>query len=215
MNQLPRLSSFFLCLLLAAALLNGCAAPKQFQSEKRQVSEVPKVRSQPYQNFIPGRLADLPSGRYHVVLPKETLWRISKTYGVPMKSIMVANDIEDGNQLQIGQWLYIPGVRGYPKTPRPRVPLFKKDPWKYIVVHHTATPNGDARSLDRLHLKRGWKNGLGYHFVIDNGTYGRRDGEIEVGRRWYRQIKGAHAKTGNMNQVGTSRSRTPRAGAPA
>ena len=36
-------------------------------------------------------------------------------------------------------------------------------------------------------------DGLGYHFVIGNGTF-TGDGEIEVGYRWRKQIHGAHAR---------------------
>jgi N-acetyl-anhydromuramyl-L-alanine amidase AmpD len=36
-------------------------------------------------------------------------------------------------------------------------------------------------------------DGLGYHFVIGNGTLSG-DGEIEVGYRWKSQIHGAHAR---------------------
>jgi hypothetical protein len=75
--------------------------------------------------------------------------------------------------------------------------------WKYIVIHHSATPNGDAASFGREHQRK-WPNGLGYHFVIGNGT-GSGDGEIEVGPRWKRQgdgIDGAHAGNKLYNQQG-------------
>lgn len=75
--------------------------------------------------------------------------------------------------------------------------------WKYIVIHHSATPNGDAASFGREHQRK-WPNGLGYHFVVGNGT-GSGDGEIEVGPRWRRQgegIDGAHAGNKLYNQEG-------------
>jgi N-acetyl-anhydromuramyl-L-alanine amidase AmpD len=62
--------------------------------------------------------------------------------------------------------------------------------WKYIVVHHSATPTGSAAEFDLEHRDRGW-DGLGYHFVIDNGK-GGPDGRIEVGERWRIQKWGAH-----------------------
>ena len=72
--------------------------------------------------------------------------------------------------------------------------------WTHIVVHHSATDKGDAASFDRYHRNtRGWRNGLGYDFVIGNGTRSG-DGEIEVGDRWRRQIDGAHCEAGGMNQ---------------
>ena len=62
--------------------------------------------------------------------------------------------------------------------------------WKYIVVHHSATPTGSAAEFDVEHRERGW-DGLGYHFVIDNGK-GGLDGRVEVGERWRVQKWGAH-----------------------
>jgi N-acetylmuramoyl-L-alanine amidase len=79
---------------------------------------------------------------------------------------------------------------------------FKVRHWKYIVIHHSASYKGSASSIDRYHRKeRGWKNGLGYHFIIGNGN-GARNGQIEVGDRWNKQIKGAHAGDDEYNEYG-------------
>src|SRR5512137_783663 len=64
--------------------------------------------------------------------------------------------------------------------------------WQLIVIHHSATPNGDAEIFDAAHRARGMVNGLAYHFVIDNGTNGKPDGFIETGSRWVKQIYGGH-----------------------
>ena len=64
-------------------------------------------------------------------------------------------------------------------------------PWKYIVIHHSASERGNAEIFDREHRARGFDE-LGYHFVIDNGN-GGPDGRVEVGRRWRIQKWGAHA----------------------
>lgn len=66
-------------------------------------------------------------------------------------------------------------------------------PWRYIVIHHSATEHGNAALFDKAHRARGWDQ-LGYHFVIDNGR-GGPDGRIEVGSRWPIQKWGAHCKT--------------------
>lgn len=74
--------------------------------------------------------------------------------------------------------------------------------WKYIVIHHSASDSGNASTIDKYHRdNRGWINGLGYHFLIGNGN-GARDGQIEVGNRWNRQIDGAHAGNGEYNKHG-------------
>ena len=74
--------------------------------------------------------------------------------------------------------------------------------WKYVVLHHSATDEGNARRFDRYHReKRKWPEGLAYHFVIGNGK-GSSNGEIEVGDRWKKQIHGAHTATNmNLNQI--------------
>jgi len=78
------------------------------------------------------------------------------------------------------------------------VPLTRQ--WKYIVVHHSASVSGSAASFDRAHKARGW-DGLGYDFVIGNGT-GSGDGEVEVGYRWRQQGVGAHAGNTEYNEHG-------------
>ena len=64
-------------------------------------------------------------------------------------------------------------------------------PWRYIVIHHSATPRGSAAEFDQFHRDvRGWDE-LGYHFVITNGQ-GGPDGQVQVGSRWKVQKWGAH-----------------------
>jgi len=74
--------------------------------------------------------------------------------------------------------------------------------WRYIVIHHSATPSGSANAFDEFHRKeKGWDRGLGYHFVIGNGN-GARNGLVEAGPRWLRQVDGAHAGSVEYNQHG-------------
>jgi hypothetical protein len=78
---------------------------------------------------------------------------------------------------------------------------FMRD-WKYIVIHHSATAFGSDTEFDRYHRRKGClENGLGYHFVIGNGS-GIPDGEIEIGNRRLDQIDGAHASVEEYNHYG-------------
>jgi hypothetical protein len=77
--------------------------------------------------------------------------------------------------------------------PKAWIPTAPARPWRWIVVHHSASPSGSAAVFDREHKAKGWDE-LGYHFVIGNGT-NSGDGQIEVGGRWPKQKWGAHAKT--------------------
>ena len=78
--------------------------------------------------------------------------------------------------------------------------LFKFPPgiaerkWEFIFFHHSATTSGNAKSFDQYHREHFRDpDGLEYHFVIDNGIgKGSKDGLIEVGGRWKRQILANH-----------------------
>jgi hypothetical protein len=70
----------------------------------------------------------------------------------------------------------------------------KQDVWQYIVIHHSATPGGNAAVFDHYHLRRGF-GGLAYHFVIGNGC-GSPDGAVETGFRWSRQLSGTACSSG-------------------
>lgn len=67
----------------------------------------------------------------------------------------------------------------------------------HIVVHCSATPNGDggftAVDLDAMHKARGWKK-LGYHYVIEV------DGQCRTGREEH-EI-GAHVQGSNAHSIG-------------
>lgn len=72
--------------------------------------------------------------------------------------------------------------------------------WEYICIHHSATNEGSAKRFDKAHRKRGMENGMAYHFVIGNGNP-TGDGEIEVGKRWRKQLQGGHVKDDSINDV--------------
>ncbi|OHB77170.1 MAG: hypothetical protein A2Z25_21990 [Planctomycetes bacterium RBG_16_55_9] len=63
--------------------------------------------------------------------------------------------------------------------------------WTAIVVHHSATENGNAAIFDRKHREENHWEGVGYDFVIGNGT-DSGDGQVEVTFRWRKQMTGAH-----------------------
>lgn len=63
--------------------------------------------------------------------------------------------------------------------------------WVAIVIHHSATETGNAAIFDKLHREQNHWLGIGYDFVIGNGT-DSGDGQIEVTFRWRKQIPGAH-----------------------
>lgn len=73
--------------------------------------------------------------------------------------------------------------------------------WKYTVVHNSGTRQGSARAFDFYHRHtKHMPNGMAYHFVIGNGTT-TRDGQIEIGERWRRQINGGHVHSDYLNNI--------------
>ncbi len=66
--------------------------------------------------------------------------------------------------------------------------------WTAIVVHHSATGSGNAAIFDKWHRQGNNWDGVGYDFVIGNGS-DSDDGEVEVTFRWREQRTGAHCKT--------------------
>ena len=77
----------------------------------------------------------------------------------------------------------------------------KRNRWRYIVVHNSATRQGSAKAFDYYHKNvRKMPNGLAYHFVIGNGT-STGDGLIEIGSRWTRQINGGHVHSDFLNNI--------------
>lgn len=168
--------------LLLTLSFSGCAG---------HPSQIPAVRS-----LFP---VDTSQGISHVLVKGETVWRLAETYKVSADSILRANRIADPSQLKVGTPIRIPGVTKALRT-LPFLPETKR--WNYIIIHHSATEVGNAELFDKGHRKRGFWNGLGYHFVIDNGSAGTRNGQIETSHRWIHQMDGAHCNALDMNKRG-------------
>jgi len=148
--------------------------------------------------LLPPTVIPLPIPRQditHIVGPGETLWRISKMYDVPAQSITNANHLSSQPVLKKGARLVIP--RAAPV--QPVISLYPSQRWTHIIIHHSATDEGDSLLFDKAHLNKGW-DGVGYHFIIDNGSKDRRDGQVEVSPRWLKQVPGAHCKADGMNE---------------
>ena len=165
-------------------MANGCATPH------RKAAPLPVA--------APFPTADSTSGFYHTVERGQTFYRIAKVYSLDPKELMRANGVSDPGSLEIGQRLFIPreSVRHLAPTPTPQSveemerwigPRQYVYPWRTLTVHHSATTQGSAKLFDRDHRRRRM-GGLFYHFVIGNGSYSK-DGEVEIGWRWKKQVK--------------------------
>ena len=82
-----------------------------------------------------------------------------------------------------------PAYANYPPGWVP--PRGRERRWKAIIIHHSAQNKGNMAMIDKYHREvNGW-DGVGYNFVIGNGSKSR-DGQVEVTFRWNKQIAGAH-----------------------
>jgi len=149
--------------------------------------------------------------RIHVVQRGETLDAIGKRYGVTVALLRARNRL-GGTTILVGQKLTIPGGAARPAAPTvpdELVPVLaatrplsiEAKRWKYIVAHHSGIEDGNATSYGREHRRRGYENGLAYHFVIGNGR-DSGEGEIEIGSRWLQQVHGGHVRSEEYNEHG-------------
>jgi LysM repeat protein len=166
--------------------------------------------------------------RTHTVRAGESLSTIAKRSGLTVEAIVAANNLRRPDDIAVGQELRLPLAGAAPSPAAPTAlspapgPAFSAAPapaalpaatlaelakvrvsptkWKYIVIHHSASTKGNLAAMDAYHRnERKMENGLAYHFVIGNGQ-GMRDGEIALGNRWRRQIKGGHLANPQQNE---------------
>ncbi|MFH1062232.1 MAG: N-acetylmuramoyl-L-alanine amidase [Candidatus Omnitrophota bacterium] len=185
-KRLKRLNQITMIIFILLSLSSCARAPV------RQALPPPIIPPQTTPEIFPPGMR---STIVHVVAPGETVWRISKMYDVSIDDIVRENKLKNSSSLEKGQRLKI-----FQAAPaRPVVTLYPSKKWKYIIIHHSATDSGSALGFDQSHHARGFDRGLGYDFVIANGTANKPDGQIEVSPRWIKQEDGAHCKAGEMN----------------
>ncbi len=149
---------------------------------------------------LPGALGE----EVYVVQKNDTLSSIAEKYGLGVKQLASHNGINMPDNIRVGQKLRIPGQNTTPKLSskvQEAIDRAQVRPgrWKYVIIHHSATGVGTARSMDEFHRKeRHMENGLAYHFVIGNGR-GMGDGEVAVGGRWTGQLDGGHLHSEFLN----------------
>ena len=147
----------------------------------------------------------------YTVKKGDSLGLIAKRFGVTASDLALINKISRPDLIRVGQKLTIP-ISGSRRPPTPKLldsttlsrlnsirP--KAGKWQRIIIHHSATPIDDALNMHKVHLARGMKNGLAYHFVISNGSRKARDGEIYLSNRWKGQLDGGHVKKHSANQT--------------
>ncbi len=142
----------------------------------------------------------------------DSLSSIASKHGLSSKGLAAFNGIRNANKIRIGQTIRIPSKSGAAASKYSNLPAslrssldkiaIERGQWKHIVIHHSGTPADRAVNIARVHREeRNMENGLAYHFVIENGTRGTRNGDIYIGNRWKKQLHGGHMKTWAHNQI--------------
>ena len=96
-------------------------------------------------------------GAYHKVVKGQTLWRIARAYGVAVEDIIRGNNIPNAAAIEVGQLIFIPGVKGARDIPE-RTPDENKEeftwPLKGKIIRYfggstSLTMNHGAQSISR------------------------------------------------------------------
>ncbi|MBE7415647.1 MAG: M23 family metallopeptidase [Deltaproteobacteria bacterium] len=109
-------------------------------------------------------------GVYHTVNKGETLWRISRTYGVELQEVAEINNIKDPTDIKTGAKIFIPGVSKVRK-----------------VVPYKPPASGGKETEGRIVVEKGrfiWpvKGDVISHFGMRNGVrHGGMDIKAEEG----------------------------------
>lgn len=135
----------------------------------------------------------------------DTLSAIAAHHGVSVADIQRRNRLK-GDRILVGQKLIVPVEASNLPSLAPIVAATQKirvdhDRWRYIVIHHSGIEDGNAKAYDAGHRRRGMEHGLAYHFVIGNGR-DSGEGEIEIGPRWTKQLRGGHVRSTEVNNTG-------------
>jgi LysM repeat protein len=142
----------------------------------------------------------------YTVKRNDTLTDLARRNGMTVGELAGNNGLKKTDKLRIGQKLVIPDLATATEDPDSRLPKGLKkirvEPakWKYIVIHHSASPSASVKGMDHYHrVERHMENGLAYHFVIGNG-HSMKDGEIAIGGRWTAQLDGGHLASEALNR---------------
>src|SRR3989337_3603572 len=107
MKQYPSVNTTIIGSIFLSLLVGGCAiqpaksrAPAQLEREIKTIEGVKSTTA--YQPTVSG---EKPT---YIVKKGDTLWHISKNYGVSVETILRANHITNTKDLQVGQKLIIP-----------------------------------------------------------------------------------------------------------
>lgn len=117
LNWLPPLVVAFGCALAGCGHWTGAAHPPRLESF------APSVRAMAQAHAAAGAARGGQPGVFHTVKAGETLYRIARSYGVPLESLARENAIDDAAAISEGQAIFIPNATAEVAVPEPDAEL--------------------------------------------------------------------------------------------
>lgn len=115
-------------LLLAVAMLAGCSSAHLAPQTLPRAAAADAAMAPPADE-------DAEPGVLHEVRPGQTLWRIARSYGLPLEELARANGIADATRIEAGSLIFVPGAEAVldvrPVLPTP--PVARGDTWIWPV----------------------------------------------------------------------------------
>ncbi len=94
----------------------------------------------PYPANYPSSGPSFSSGGGHIVAKGETLWSISRQYGIELSDLVEANRISDASQIEVGQRLVIPRSGTAAPAPRESPPVASEPASRYLPPERSVGP---------------------------------------------------------------------------
>ncbi len=110
------------------------------------------------------------------------------TVGVGLLSLLDPGSPARPGGVSLSPLMAVGGARGVEAVLQTPTPI-EEGRWHTIVLVHSGAPVGSPSTIEESHRSVGY-DGLGFHFVVGNGT-GMAEGAIHAGYRWMEQLDGA------------------------
>lgn len=86
-------------------------------------------------------------GIYHKVIKGETLWRISKNYGVELEKIVAANNLSDAERIETGQVIFIPSASKPAENKIPAAVVSSREDFIWPVKGRVISSFGERQGI--------------------------------------------------------------------
>ncbi|MDP3786660.1 MAG: peptidoglycan DD-metalloendopeptidase family protein [Candidatus Omnitrophota bacterium] len=86
-------------------------------------------------------------GIYHKVVKGETLWRISKNYGVELEKVISSNGLSDAERIEVGQMIFIPSASRPAESKVPGTAVHSKEDFIWPLKGRVISSFGERQGI--------------------------------------------------------------------